>query len=278
MIQKKLALILGSFLGLAGCVSTKEYRRSLAETSACLTEKSGLAQQVETLTTEKANLAQSAEEKEAEISKLKGTYDELVGNLKNEISSGQIQVTELKGKLTLNMVEKILFNSGQASVKESGQKVLDRIASALKNIQDKDIRVEGYTDNTPLGPKLRERFPTNWELSTARATNVVRYLEETDQLDPSRLVAAGFGQYHPISENDTEEGRAQNRRIDIVLVPHEVSGSAAHAHAVAASEASTPASVDESTASVASPVEDSTGTASGEPAMVPAGDNPGAPQ
>src|SRR5207302_4047171 len=153
-----------------------------------------------------------------------------------------------KDKLTLNMVEKILFNSGQADVKESGKKILDSIASALKKIQDKDIRVEGYTDNVPLSPKLRDRFPTNWELSTARASNVVRYLEEKDGLDPSHLIAAGFGQYHPISTNDTEEGRAQNRRIDIVLVPHEVSGSAAHAHAVAAPEAGTPSAVQPSTA------------------------------
>jgi chemotaxis protein MotB len=160
----------------------------------------------------------------------------VVGNLKNEISSGQIQVTQLKDKLTLNMVEKILFNSGQAEVKESGKKVLDSIAAALKSVQDKDIRVEGYTDNVALSPKLTDRFPTNWELSTARATNVVRYLEEKDGLDPSHLIAAGFGQYHPLAANDTPEGRAQNRRIDIVLVPHEVSGSAAHAHVTQAAE------------------------------------------
>src|SRR5207302_3845906 len=160
-----------------------------------------------------------------------------------------------KDKLTLNMVEKILFNSGQADVKESGKKILDSIASALKKIQDKDIRVEGYTDNVPLSPKLRDRFPTNWELSTARASNVVRYLEEKAGLDPSRLIAAGFGQYHPISSNDTDEGRAQNRRIDIVLVPHEVSGSAAHAHAVAASEVetSTPTAPGDTTPNDAAP-------------------------
>jgi chemotaxis protein MotB len=145
------------------------------------------------------------------------------------------------------MVEKILFNSGQAEVKESGKKVLNQIAAALKNLQDKDIRVEGYTDNVPLSPKLRDRFPTNWELSTARATNVVRYLEEKSGLDPSRLIAAGFGQYHPIVTNDTDEGRAQNRRIDIVLVPHEVSGNAAFAHSVATSSATTPSAVETST-------------------------------
>jgi len=244
MLQKMVVGFLGITLGLAGCVSTQAYKRSQAETAACLAEKQAQAREIDGLNKEKAALmqdkaalgqdktalVQAEADKEAELAKLKGTYDEVVGNLKNEISTGQIQVTQLKDKLTLNMVEKILFNSGQAEVKESGKKVLDSIAAALKNVQDKDIRVEGYTDNVALSPKLTGRFPTNWELSTARATNVVRYLEEKDGLDPSHLIAAGFGQYHPISSNDTPEGRAQNRRIDIVLVPHEVSGSAASAH------------------------------------------------
>jgi chemotaxis protein MotB len=247
MVQKNIIVAWGLAIVLTGCVSTKTYRLSQDETAACLKEKQLLSDRVVALNSEKAALAQEAAAKEAEIAKMKGTYDELVGNLQNEISSGQIQVTQLKDKLTLNMVEKILFNSGQADVKESGKKVLDSIAAALKKIQDKDIRVEGYTDNVPLSPKLRDRFPTNWELSTARASNVVRYLEEKDGLDPSHLIAAGFGQYHPISTNDTDEGRAQNRRIDIVLVPHEVSGSAAQAHALAAPETGAPSAVQPST-------------------------------
>jgi len=237
MFKKFAVGICGMSFILSSCVSTQTYRRSQAETATCLTNKQALEGQVAALTQDKAALTQSAADKEAEIAKLKGTYDQVVGNLQNEISSGQIQVTQLKDKLTLNMVEKILFNSGQANVKESGQKVLDQIANALKTVPDKDIRVEGYTDNVPLGSKIQDRFPTNWELSTARATNVVRYLVEKDGLDPSRLIAAGFGQFHPIVTNETEEGRAQNRRIDIVLVPHEVSGNAAYAHSVAASSA-----------------------------------------
>src|SRR6266403_437139 len=205
MGQPKWIGILGIALVSSGCVSTKTYRLSQDETAACQKEKQLLSQRGEALSLEKEALTRESAAKEAEIAKLKGTYDELVGNLQNEISSGQIQVTQLRDKLTLNMVEKILFNSGQAEVKETGKKVLDSIASALKKIEDKDIRVEGYTDNVPLSPKLRDRFPTNWELSTARASNVVRYLEEKDGLDPSRLIAAGFGQYHPISTNDTDE-------------------------------------------------------------------------
>ena len=230
-MHKKISLGILAVLVLAsGCVSSSKYQLCQKETASCQTEKQALAQQIDALNKEKADLAQQAAAKEAEIAKMKGTYDELVGNLKDEINNGQIQVTQLKDKLTLNMVEKILFNSGQAEVKESGKKILDSIASALKKIEDKDIRVEGYTDNVPISPKLQDRFPSNWELSAARATNVVRYLQDKDGLDPSHLIAAGFGQYHPISTNDTDEGWAQNRRIDIVLVPHEVSGSAANVH------------------------------------------------
>jgi chemotaxis protein MotB len=260
MVHRILVSSLGLMFVLTGCVSTSKYQIAQNETAECQKEKQQLSQHLDALNAEKTQLSQAAEEKEAEITKLKGTYDDVVGNLKNEIASGQIQVTQLKDKLTLNMVEKILFNSGQAELKESGKSVLDSVAAALKTIQDKDIRVEGYTDNVPLSPKLYDRFPTNWELSTARATNVVRYLVEKDGVDPSQMIAAGFGQYHPISTNDTPEGRAQNRRIDIVLVPREVSGSAAHAHAVANSE------VNASTATVPE-IAPSTDTT---PSMVPA--------
>jgi len=242
MLRKINLAVLGISLALEGCVSTDTYRRSQNETAACMTQKQSLAQQVDTLAKQNSDLTQAAADKDAELAKLKGSYDQVVGSLQDEISSGQIQVTQLKDKLTLKMVEKILFNSGQAQVKDSGKKVLDRIGAALKYVQDKDIRVEGYTDNVPLSPKLTDRFPSNWELSTARATNVVRYLTETVGLDPSHLIAAGFGQYHPISDNSTEEGRAQNRRIDIVLVPREISGNAANQHVQQSSGTNPPSS------------------------------------
>ena len=217
---------LGLILALSGCVSTGTYQKAQAQTAMCLTDKQGLAQkldaanqQLDAVSKEKAAIEEAARSKDEEISKLKGTYDDLVGNLKNEIANGQIQVTQLKDKLTVNMVEKILFNSGSAKVKPEGMKVLDRVAEALKKVTDKAIRVEGYTDNVPLSPKLRDQWPSNWELSASRATTVVRYLQEKDGLDPTHLIAAGFGEFHPVASNDTPEGRAQNRRIDIVLVP-----------------------------------------------------------
>ena len=158
-------------------------------------------------------------EKEKAISGFKSTYDNLVKELKKEIEAGQIAITQLKDKLSLTMVEKVLFDSGSADIKKEGKKVLDRIGGILKQVTDKQINIEGHTDNVPISPKLQQKFPTNWELSTTRATNVVRYLQEKADLDPRHLFAAGFSEYRPVDSNDTAEGRAKNRRIEIVLIP-----------------------------------------------------------
>ncbi|MBI4676410.1 MAG: OmpA family protein [Elusimicrobia bacterium] len=159
--------------------------------------------------------------KEEEVARVKGSYESLAAGLKAEIAAGEVQLTQLKGKLTVNMVDRILFDSGEASVKPNGRKVLENIAKAIKSVADKDIRIEGHTDNVPIGGDLKNRFPTNWELSTARATAVARYLQEKALLDPMRLVAAGYGEFRPVARNDKPENKALNRRIEIVLVPKE---------------------------------------------------------
>lgn len=256
-----------TLLLLGGCVSSSQYRKSQDDLSKCVTDKQGLQQdkqglqqQVDALNSEKTNLAQTAQAKDEEINKLKGTYDQLVGSLKNEIANGEIQVTQLKDKLTLNLVEKILFDSGRAQIKDTGKEVLDRIGNVLKNVQDKDIRIEGHTDNVPVGRKLRETYPTNWELSTARATNVVRYLQENDGVDPTRLIAAGFSEFHPVASNETPEGQAENRRIDIVLVARDVSSP---------TPASTPAVSTSTTTEVSPAVTTSSGTEEAPTAPAP---------
>ncbi len=181
--------------------------------------------QISELKEEIAGLSQekskAIEEKEKAIAELKKTYDNLVTELNEEIKKGEIVVTQLRDKLSLSMVEKILFDSGSAEVKKKGRKVLERVAEILKNVTNKQIRIEGHTDNVPIGPRIIGKFPTNWELSTARATNVVKYLREKG-IDPEILNAAGYSEYRPVESNDTEEGKAKNRRIDIVLTPLDV--------------------------------------------------------
>lgn len=163
----------------------------------------------------------AVQEKEKSIAELKETYNSLVGEMSEEIKKGEITITQLKDKLTVNMVEKILFDSGSAEIKKDGKRVLDRVAEILTKVTDKQIRVEGYTDNVPIGPRITVRFPTNWELSTARATTVARYLQDKG-IDPKLLSACGYSEYRPVASNDTEEGRAKNRRIEISLIPKEI--------------------------------------------------------
>jgi len=156
--------------------------------------------------------------KEAEVKTVSKTYEELLAEMKGEIEQGQIAITELQGKLTVDVLDKILFDSGQAEVKPEGLAVLKRVVEILMTVTDKVIRIEGHTDNIPIAGALAKRYPTNWELSAARALNVTRYLEK-EGIDPYILSAAAFGEYQPVAENDTPEGRAKNRRIAIILLP-----------------------------------------------------------
>ena len=161
-------------------------------------------------------------EKERELAGVKETYEKLLSEMEKEIEKGDIKITQALDRLSVNMVEKILFDSGKAEIKQEGLKVLDRVGAILKGITDKQIRIEGHTDNVKIGARIREKYPTNWELSTARATSVVRYLQDKVGIDPRHLSAIGYSEYKPIASNDTVEGRAQNRRMDIVLLPLDV--------------------------------------------------------
>ena len=157
--------------------------------------------------------------RESRLSEMQNTYDELVGKLEQEIERGEVQISELKGKLTVNVVDKILFDSGKADLKSVGIRVLQEIGDILNSAADKNIQVEGHTDNVPITGALKEKYPSNWELSTARATTVLHFLQNKVGISGERLSAVGYGEYKPISSNKTAEGRAQNRRIQIVLTP-----------------------------------------------------------
>lgn len=155
-------------------------------------------------------------EKESEVQAMSATYQSLLDKMKNEIDQGQITISELKGKLTVNMIDAILFDSGKAEIKEGGLQVLQKVIDILREIPGKTIRIEGHTDNVPIVGALAQRYPTNWELSAARAVNVTRFLQERG-LDPRNLNAVAYGEYLPVADNDTDAGRARNRRIEIIL-------------------------------------------------------------
>lgn len=178
-----------------------------------------LTKQKQTLEAEKGDVAK---QKETEIVKLKETYDRLMTDLNSEIKMGEVKITQLQNKLSVNLVEKILFNSGEAEIKKEGLAVLSKVGDILKKVEGKEIRIEGHTDNIPIGPELKDRYPSNWHLATARAINVGVYLQYGVGIPPEILSVAGYSSYRPIADNKTPEGRAQNRRIEIVLVPMDI--------------------------------------------------------
>jgi chemotaxis protein MotB len=118
--------------------------------------------------------------------------------------------------LAISLREKLMFDSGNAEIHEEANYILKDLTKEIVDVPN-NIRIEGHTDNVRIGPELRSKFPTNWELSTARATNVTRYLLETLNFPPGRISSAGYGEYQPVVENDTEEHKAMNRRVDIVV-------------------------------------------------------------
>jgi len=156
------------------------------------------------------------ESRSQEVERLRTTYEGLVADLEAEVATGQIEIQQLREGLRLNLAQEVLFSSGSAEVNASGRSVLAKVAERVRGIPH-HVEVQGHTDDVPIHS---ERYPTNWELAGARASRVVRFLEEHG-VDPRRLSAVSRGEYDPVAPNDSEAGRAKNRRIEITLKPLE---------------------------------------------------------
>lgn len=185
-----------------------------AKSDALSQNVSDLRQKVAALEAENRELRKVREEK---VRELGATYEKLLQDMKNEIAQGQVTISELKGTLTLAMEAALLFDPGRADIRSDGLVILLKVVEALKGVRERAIRVEGHTDNIPITGALARTFPTNWEFSAARAITVARYLQRQG-VAPSALSVAAFGEYRPVAGNDTREGRARNRRIEITLV------------------------------------------------------------
>ncbi|MCG6969635.1 MAG: OmpA family protein [Gammaproteobacteria bacterium] len=184
--------------------------------------KMSLVEASEVLTAKDEALKQKEEELRKASEYMKRTnvlYDQLVGELKNELEANQVKVKEMKDGINVNLSEEILFPSGSAQLNQSGQEVITRVSKKLAG-KEYQIIVVGFTDNIPIRGNLAKRYPTNWELAGARAASVVRLLESTG-VESQKLVATSYGENFPVASNETEEGRAQNRRIEIRLRPVE---------------------------------------------------------
>ncbi len=146
----------------------------------------------------------------------KSEDDKLLDELKKEVHGAEVQGAA--GQITLTLVDRILFKSGEAQLTPEGEQVLRKLGDVLAK-SDKLIEVSGHADNQPVESERKQLYATNWELSAARAVNVVRFLQEKVHLKPRRLKAAGYGSYRPVASNATAAGRAKNRRIEILLLP-----------------------------------------------------------
>jgi len=203
--------------------SSDELRSQLAEKDSQLSAMQARARELEAMRGEleraSSELKQQVAAREKQLADLRATQQELVEGMKQEIAARQIQVERVRDQLRVDLVEEVLFDSGEAVIKPAGLDVLKRVGLILKKAKNRNIDVEGHTDNVPIGTELAKRFPTNWELSTARATNVARFLQDTVKIDPALLSATGHSEYRPRAPNTTVEGRRKNRRIEILLGP-----------------------------------------------------------
>ena len=157
------------------------------------------------------------EELQDELERLREAKSLLEERLSSEINSDQVALTMEDRGLVITFVAEVLFDSGKAKLKPGGEKILKKVGSVIKEeTSDNDIGIEGHTDNVPI---KYSGWKSNWELSTARATSVLHYLEDNCQLRPDKLSATGYGEYRPVASNDTKEGKRSNRRVEIIIKP-----------------------------------------------------------
>ena len=208
---------------LEACKSTLASTKTSLDTT--VSERDKLKTDLAALGAKKDELAKTLGATQKEIEELRkqraaaernmATFKKLLARLKSMIDSGKLKVVIRKGRMIVKMSDKILFDPGETKLKKDGQDALAELAQVLKDIGDRDFLVAGHSDNIPI--KTR-KFPSNWELSAARAVKVVRFLQ-AQGVDPQHLGAAGFSEYDPVGDNSSDDGRRENRRIEVVLMP-----------------------------------------------------------
>jgi chemotaxis protein MotB len=166
---------------------------------------------------------------QAQQKAMQETYEALLSGLKEQLDSKEASIEAYREKLKVTFVDRILFGFSQVRISGKGKAALDRLAQALSNVPEGRISIIGHADNVPVASKFKFRFPSNWELSSARAGAVARYLLNRAALDPTRIEVIGLSRYHPVADNDTQAGRAKNRRVEIIITPPQYQdGSAAY--------------------------------------------------
>jgi len=162
--------------------------------------------------------AQKIEELNAQLDELARSKSLLEQKFGQEISDKQIKLQMMEKGLVITVVGDLLFDSGKAKIRSEAYPLLDKVSEVLKdNMAQFNVGIEGHTDNLPI---KHSGWKSNWELSTARALSVLHYLVKDQGIAPERLSAIGYGEYRPVASNETKEGRKQNRRVEIVILPN----------------------------------------------------------
>jgi chemotaxis protein MotB len=180
-------------------------------------EREKLLGEIEDLRDARESLSQDVADREQKIERLRGTYDALVVDLEAEVASNVFRIEQLTEGMSFRLPQDVLFPAGSAELTPAGKQAVREVAARIQAGSDR-VEVQGHTDDRAIKGALAARYPTNWELAGARAASVVRVLEETG-VAPDRLSAVSLGPNRPIASNDTAEGRAQNRRIEVRIVP-----------------------------------------------------------
>lgn len=196
-----------------------EVPRLRAENGELSAANAELERRIAELGEEHGALAAAVAEREAEIERLKAMRGQLEETLAEDIQKGDVAVRSEGDLLAVDLADQILFPSGTAELSDRGKEVLRKVAPSFLQVESRIVEVGGHTDNLQPKGEIATQYPTNWELSTARATNVARFLEEECKIPGTRLVAAGFSEYRPVALNTTSKSRRKNRRIELTLRP-----------------------------------------------------------
>lgn len=162
------------------------------------------------------NLSLIEKHKEEQLQEIKNTQQQLEQTMKDDIAKGKIIIKESRGKLFVDIPDSILFDASETEIKADGQSVLHRVLNVLSNLKNRSIRIEGYTDNVKLKGPLSKKYPTSWDLAAAKAISVTRFFQKQG-VDPTNLSAASYGEYKPVTGNNSLEGKARNRRLIITV-------------------------------------------------------------
>jgi chemotaxis protein MotB len=156
---------------------------------------------------------------DSRIKELKSASNSLINELERQLKNKEMTIDDFKKKLTITFVDRLLFDLGKATITAEGGSILTKVGNILRNIHGMRIWIVGHTDNIPIKKEYRYKFPSNWELSSARAAAVASYFQKNNNIDPKTLTVIGRSFYEPLDTNKTKEGRARNRRVEIIIAP-----------------------------------------------------------